>query len=361
MNAQASQGRSIPQTSSDRQMTRSTASQVKKNSTPEIWQKKFPPLNQCDDEECVIVSMPVGGFDRLQSACSTLSAMKLAGLAMVASLLWESRHTDRDGRIIMRIVKAAALCFVDRIGECSNPASFVARAWGCEQFTRGRNINGKVANTWLLPSWADGETEQINLRLTPRQLRCWNRRYKILSGCLDKANPHAGVVRKNLALTKPGPSFDDVAHKLRKKGEQESVKSYREKPLNLNVTCDGDVQSNVSRLPEIMRAALQIDGLPVAELDVKSAHAVLLGIFYTDETNEDWRKEKIYFNAESRNGFPSIYGTGKACKVGFLSALNQSGRVARHSSKGYLELERLFPLLGKKLAGLKAGRSKCTT
>lgn len=107
-----------------------------------------------------------------------------------------------------------------------------------------------------------------------------------------------------------------------------------------------------------MRATLQIDGVPVAEFDVKSAHAVLLGVFFQNESGEDWKAEKTRFDQEAQGGFLSIYGEGKAWKIDFLSALNQATRVARHASEGYRELERLFPLLSSKLARLKAPNRK---
>jgi hypothetical protein len=219
--------------------------------------------------------------------------------------------------------------------------------------TRGCNINGKVTNTWYLPPWCSGASEKIQIRVRPRQLRCWNRRHEILRECLDEANPHAAIVRKTLALTKPGASFDDAVQQLAEPGEREAVQKYLRAPRKLNLTRDNDVQSNVSRLPESVRAALQIDGLPVAEFDVKSAHAVLLGMFYADETGSEWMAEKARFDEETLLGFPSIYGEGKAWKIDFLSALNQSSRVARHASEGYREFERLFRLLAVKVARMK--------
>jgi hypothetical protein len=253
----------------------------------------------------------------------------------------------------MRLVRPVARRFVDRVGKCANAASFVAKVWGCKQATRGHNVNGKVANTWFTPAWCNGATEKITVRLTPHQLRRWNRRHEILAKCLDDANPHAAVVRQTLKATKPGPTFNETAHLLTEKGEQDAVKKYRKRPHAVNVTRDGDVQSNVSRLPEIMREALQIDGNPVAEFDVKSAHVVLLGMFYDGESGEGWIAEKLRFAAEAHEGFPSVYGTGKRWKIKFLSALNQRTCIARHASEGYHEFERLFPLLAGKLARLK--------
>jgi hypothetical protein len=281
--------------------------------------------------------------------------LKLSGFAMIGSLLWSSRRNDTTGNFVMRLVEAAARQFVS---SNSNPATLVARLWGCRQATWGSNVNGKVANTWYLPPWWVGGSEKIKLRLTPRQLRCWNQRHEILRECLDKANPHAAIVRQTLSTTMPGPSFDEAVQKLTEQGERDAARKYCRNRENLNVTRDGDVQSNVSRLPERVRAALEIDGLPVAEFDVKSAHAVLLGMFYADETSKEWKAEKARFDEETLHGFPSIYGEGKAWKVKFLSALNQSTRVARHASVGYREMEDMFPLLAAKLARLKVPNQK---
>jgi len=148
-------------------------------------------------------------------------------------------------------------------------------------------------------------------------------------------------------------SFDAAFQKLTDFGEIAAVGNYVKHREKLNLTRDGDVQSNVSRMPDIVRETLQINGLPVAEYDIQSAHAVLLGKFYEGETGKDWQAEKARFCEEVKLGFPSIYGQGKAWKIKFLSALNQSTRVARHSSEGYRELERLFPLLAGKLARMK--------
>jgi hypothetical protein len=279
--------------------------------------------------------------------------VKLAGLTMVASILWESRRREKGRGTTMRLVKAAALHFVDRIGGCSNPATFVASAWGCEQATKGSNINGKVTNTWLLPPWYLGASETIPIRLTRRQFERWNHRQEILRACSNRANPHAAIVSKTLALTGPGPAFDETERSLTAPGELNAVAAYRAQPDARNLTRDGDVQSNVSRLPSAMRAVLQIEGNPVAEFDVKSAHAVLLGIFYEDESGEDWMAERVKFADEARLGFPLIYGERKEWKIDFLSALNQQTYIARRASKGYREFERLFPLLAGKIARLK--------
>jgi len=125
------------------------AVEKKQKPTPKIWPKKNPPLNQgrvSDVCDVVSVSLPTGGFSHLESLPPS-TPLKLAGLAMVASLLWESRRAGKDGVFTMRLVKAVALQFVDRVGTCSNPTTSVAQAWGCEQATWGSNRNGKVTNT----------------------------------------------------------------------------------------------------------------------------------------------------------------------------------------------------------------------
>jgi hypothetical protein len=329
------------------------------NPTPEVWTRKKPPLIQKGPTGAMVsLPMPSSGYERIVSSCPDLSRLKLAGLGMVASLLWSSKKRDKHGVFTMRLVKAAALHFVDRVCEKSNPATFVAKLWDCELITRGCNINGKVTNIWGMPPWWEGGIEKITIHLTPRQFRCWNRRYEILRQCLDDDNPHTRIVRDTLSVTKPGPSFDAAFQKLTVLGEKAAVCNYVKHREKLNLTRDGDVQSNVSRMPELVRETLQINGLPVAEFDIQSAHAVLLGKFYEGETGNDWMAENARFCEEVKLGFPSIYGEKKAWKIKFLSALNQSTRVARHSSEGYRELERLFPLLARKLARMKRGDKK---
>lgn len=331
----------------------------RKNPTPKVLEAEIPPLNQwcvCNGAvlaEVVSLVLPRVGYAKLLSACSPLSLHTRSGLCLVASLLWSSHKRLKTGRVVMRLVKAAARRFVDLVDGCANPATFVAQTWGCEPATRGNNINGHVANTWFVPGWCDGSSEKVMMRLTPHQLRRWNRRWEILRECLDAANPHAALVRKTLMVTKPGPAFDETARKLAKHGERQAALNYRKRPYNLNLTIDCDVQSNVSRLPEVLREALLIDGHPVAEFDVKSAHAVLLGMFYEGEIGAEWLAEKVRFADEALQGFVSIYGEGKEWKIEFLSALNQHTCVARNASQGYREFERLFPLLAAKLARMK--------
>jgi hypothetical protein len=157
-----------------------------------------------------------------------------------------------------------------------------------------------------------------------------------------------------LSLSEPGPNFQAAQLRLARSGELEAVRQYRHNSRNLNITREGDVQSNVSRLPSTMREALLIDGRSVVEFDIKSAHAVLLGMFYDGETGDQWYSERARFIEEAESGFASIYGPDKVWKRGFLAALNQPTRVARHASPGYAEFERRFPLLSGKVARLKA-------
>jgi hypothetical protein len=303
----------------------------------------------------VFIRLPSGGYQRLLAACSAFSPVKVAGLVMVGSLLWRSRRRrGKDRRVLMRLVKPAALRFVDRVDGCSNPATFVARAWGCSLATRGCNINGKVANSWSLPIWCDGSSEEVALRLTRRQAEQWRLRKDILRECSRKANPHAAIVSETLLLTEPGPNFTAAKLGLTRSGELEAVRKYRLDPGAVNITREGDVHSNVSRLPSVMREALLIDGKSVVEFDVKSAHAVLLGVFYDGETGDQWYSERGRFMEEAESGFASIYGVGNVWKRGFLAALNQPTRVARHASPGYAEFERLFPLLSDKVARLRS-------
>jgi hypothetical protein len=254
----------------------------------------------------------------------------------------------------MCLVKTAALRFVDRVYGCSNPAMFVARAWECDLVTKGCNINGKVANSWSLPIWFDGRSEKVALRLTRRKAVQWRLRKEILRECSREANPHAAIVSESLALTEPGPNFQAAKSGLARSGELEAVRKYLFNPGGVNITREGDVQSNVSRLPSVMREALVIGGRSVVEFDVKSAHAVLLGVFYDGETGDQWYSERSRFTEEAEGGFASIYRPDKVWKRGFLAALNQPSRVARHASPGYAEFERLFPLLSGKVARLRS-------
>lgn len=336
-----------------------------KNPAPKVSSAKIRHLNQWN-ARCigsvhrpVSVSLPVGGVERLSSSCSHLSPYQQSALILIGSLLWSSRKRLKDGSHVMCLVRAAARHFLDKVGSCYNPATFVAQVWGCKQATKGSNVLGKVANTWFLPDWCDGSEKVVEVLLTPLQLRNWNRRGAILQECLDAANPHAALVRKTLMVTTEGPAFASQLERLEKGGERKAVKNYRKKPHQLNVTRDVDVQSNVSRLPEKMREALLIDGHHVGEFDVKSAHAVLLGMFYEGETSAEWMAEKARFETEVINGFLTIYGEGnKKRKRKFLSALNQPNTAAIHASEGYREFRRLFPLLARKVEHMKRFDSK---
>ena len=174
-----------------------------------------------------------------------------------------------------------------------------------------------------LPPWSDGSSERVTLRLTRRQAEQWRLREDILRECSRKANPHAAIVSETLSLTEPGPNFQAAQLGLTRSGELEAVRKYERNSGKLNVTREGDVQSNVSRLPSVMRKALLIGGRSVVEFDVTSAHAVLLGVFYDGETGDQWYSERSRFMEQAERGFASIYGVGKVWKRGFLAALNQ--------------------------------------
>ena len=335
-----------------------------KNPAPKVSSSKILHLNQysrCSrvaSDSVVSLDLPGCGYNLLLKSCFGFSPYQQSALILIGSLLWSSRKRLKDGSHVMCLVRAAARHFLDKVGSCYNPATFVAQVWGCKQATKGCNVLGKVANTWFLPDWCDGSEETVQVLLTPLQLHKWNRRGAILQECLDKANPHAALVRKTLMVTTEGPAFTSRLERLEKDGERKAVKKYRKKPHQLNVTRDVDVQSNVSRLPEIMREALLIDGHHVGEFDVKSAHAVLLGMFYAGETGAEWMAEKARFGDEVISGFPSIYGEEKKWKVEFLSALNQPNTAAIHASEGYREFRRLFPLLAGKVERMKRFDSK---
>lgn len=320
--------------------------------------EKFHPSTRGDASHAsasVSFKLPSGGYEAL-ALYLPLTPVKLSGLLMVASLLWSSLKRSKDGTRLMRLTDAAALRFVDGVRGCSNPTTFVARAWGCLQATKGCNINGKIANSWHLPEWWKGGIEKVTVRLTARQFILWRNRGAIMRECLDQSNPHAAIVRETLRATKPGINFINAVEKLTELGERDSVKAYRRHPEKLNVTRDGDVQSSVSRLPAIVREALSINGQSVAEFDIQSAHAALLGMFYNETMGAGWEEEKVRFAEETQAGFPSLYGTGddrKRRKIEFLSALNQETRVARFASEAWRDFEHLFPMLGRKVARMK--------
>lgn len=290
----------------------------------------------------------------LLSSPVTAKAELLNGVLLVASLLWEGRRMDTG---TMRLTKAAALRFVSKLPKGLNPTTFVCERWGCTLLAKGSNINGNKTNVWSRPPWVQDGTETLTVHLTPHQLRRWKNRRVILIECSEKANPPASLVRQTLTVTTESARFAELASLQTSPGAVAAVQRFRECRTKKNITRDGDIQSVVSRLPEPLRAELLIDGSPVAEFDIKSAHAVLLGMFYNGESGAAWLAERNHFNAEAFAGSPNIYGPKKAHKLGFLSALNQSPRSAHHSSVGYREFERLFPLLAAKIARIRWRKS----
>ena len=281
---------------------------------------------------------------------SLLTTEILNGALLVACLLWEGRNTKER---TMRLPKAMGLRFTRACGVGVNPVSFVCNAWGCKLLFKGKNLQGNQTNVWSYPDWADGRTVKLPVALTPYQRERWRNRNSILIGCSNKANPAAALVRETLALTTEGCEFANAALELTKKGEVTSVRCFRATPTKVNVTRDGDIQSVVSRLPERLRSKLQIAGQGVAEFDIKSAHAVLMGMLYDGEAGSEWAAERSRFLAEAKLGFVTIYGDHRQHKKAFLSALNQSPTKGRHASSGYREFERLFPLLAEKSARVR--------
>ena len=260
----------------------------------------------------------------------------------------------------MRLPKKMAFRFIsDRgCGRGSNPVSLVCRALHCEALEAGQNINGKTTNIWSYPPQADGGTVKIPVLLMPSQLKRWNARHSILQACQEVSKPVVTILRDALSRTTESERFKKLACALTAKGEIAVVAAWRKNPTKITVTKDGDILHPVARLPSHLRHALLIDGLPVVELDVKSAHAVLLGMFYHDESGLDWTAERVRYFAEAKAGFTALYGDQKEHKIDFLSALNQRVAAARHASHGYAELERLFPLLAAKLAWIRKERPK---
>lgn len=336
---------------------------------PHLWIASNPnsPPNPSERVSCLVVltrpvstlSLPRAFSDHaspphailLLCACSPhLSAELFKGLLLVASLLWEGR--DRKNSTL-RLTKAMGLRFVSGLSKGVNPVTFVCKAWGCALHSKGSSINGNKTNLWSFPSWADGQTLMFQVVLTPHQRKRWNNRDRILIECSNKANPPAALVRETLALTEESVEFKRRASALTTCGKIQTVRAYRKNPTKINITRDGDIQSVVSRLPEELRSLLLIGGCAVAEFDIKSAHAVLLAMFYKDETGEDWAAEQKRFVAEGRAGFLALYGAKKEHKKAFLSALNQLPMVGRHASHGYREFERLFPLLAGKTARIR--------
>lgn len=304
----------------------------------------------------VVAAAPARAALLLSCSLGTpLTSEVLNGALLVSSILWEGRNSVER---TMRLPKAMGLRLTRALGAGVNPVSFVCKAWGCKLLSKGSNLHGNQTNVWSYPDWADGRTLKLPVALTPYQRKRWRNRNSILVGCSNKANPAAAVVRQTLALTTESSDFTKAALELTEDGEITSVRCFRATPTKVNITRDGDIQSVVSRLPETLRSTLRIAGQDVAEFDIKSAHAVLLGILYDGEVGSEWDAERSRFLAETRLGFVTIYGDQKQHKKAFLAALNQAPRVGRHSSHGYREFERLFPMLAEKSARVRWRNSK---
>ena len=287
----------------------------------------------------------------------TATTEQFHGALIVLAVMWEGR--DKKART-MRLTKAQALRFVRCLGR-HNPATFVCEALGCPLVVPASSINGNKTNIWGFPPWADGRSEKIAVALTPYQRQRWENRGAILVECSDKANPPKAIVRQTLALTTEGSRFAAMAADVAALGEIRAIGRFRKTPTKATVTANGDILSSVSRLPERLRAELRIAGSAVAEFDIQSAHASMLGMFYKDESGRKWAKERERFIEEGTAGFPTIYGSGeerKERKRLFLSALNQSANAAHHASAGYREFERLFPLLATKIARIRFREAK---
>ena len=304
----------------------------------------------------VVAAAPSPALLLLSCSLGTpLTSEALNGALLVAGILWEGRNTKER---TMRLPKSMGLRFTRALGAGVNPVSFVCKAWGCKLLSKGSNLRGNQTNVWSYPDWADGRTLKLPVALTPYQKKRWRNRNSILVACSNKANPAAALVRQTLALTTESSDFTKAALELTEEGEITSVRCVRASPTKVNITRDGDIQSVVSRLPETLRSTLRIAGQDVAEFDIKSAHAVLLGILYHGEVGSEWDAERSRFLAETKLGFLTIYGDQKQHKKAFLAALNQAPRVGRHSSHGYREFERLFPLLAEKSARIRWRNSK---
>ena len=340
------------------------------NSTPKDAIVKIPHLFQREEgrehsgkgyrgDRHAMVSMylPKGGYERLQRKWGTFSRALRGGIAMVAAIVWKSCKVRKKNALpVMRLTRNAAKRFVDRVPNFANATTFIADAWECSQVTRGSNSNGNVTNEWQIPKWYDGQCEEIEIRLTNRQLRLWERRDEIIQRCLEEHNPELAIVRATLAVTTPGPNFETLTAPLQRQGEKRAVRNYLAKPEQTNVTRNGDIQSNVSRLPPVARNALVIEGHPVVQLDIAAAHPCLLWMFYNGEAGPEWEAERKHFEKVAADGFLVFYGEGKGRrqrKRKFLAALNQRTNVARNASEGYAALENLFPLLAAKLARIK--------
>ena len=108
-----------------------------------------------------------------------LTAERLNGLLMVASIIWSGRNGERK---TMQLPKQHSLRFVRSLGPGINPATFVCRAWGCELLTKGTSLNGKAkrTNVWAFPVWAGGKSQSLPVTLTPYQAKRWANKKSIL-------------------------------------------------------------------------------------------------------------------------------------------------------------------------------------
>lgn len=278
---------------------------------------------------------------------------QLGGFLMVASALWEGRN--RHARTI-RLPKAISLRFVTLRG--GNPVTEVCKALGCELLEKGTNYNGRITNVWSYPPGYDGNTVEVSVWLRRHQARRWKARAVIMQACQEKAQPTVRAVRAVLRRISESEDFKQQADGLTARGEIQAVAAWRNNPMKLTVTREGDILTAVARLPKRLRQSLLLDGRPVVELDIKSAHAVLLGGFYhVGTTHAAEMEERSRFVLEANAGFPSLYGEKKQHKTKFLAALNQSERIARHASVGFRELEARFPILARRLAQIRQNRA----
>ena len=272
---------------------------------------------------------------------------------MILAVMWKGRN--RDART-MRLPKLAGCRFLTLRGR--NPVSIVCCALGCDLLAKGTNINGKQTNVWSYPAKANGNSKSVEVQLSPTQFKRWDSQREILLQCQEVANPATKIVREVLSRTSESDSFKSIAAQLSARGEIATVKAWRKSPQKVTLTKDGDILPVIARLPQRLRQALLIDGRPVVEWDIKSAHAVLLAMFYLGRTDHKWMEERSRFIVEANAGFPALYGDEKQHKIKFLAALNQSALVATHASHGYRELKRLFPLLQGWLAQMSEHKPK---
>ena len=306
-------------------------------------------------DPCVIeITLPVGGHSRVMECCEELSRHQRAGILIVAALLWAScKVRGKHRKQVMKLSKDAARHFIDRVGIQTNAATFVAEAWGCEIESIGSNLLGKTAKRWFQPEWYDGRSELFSIEVAPMQKVKWDRRFEILQECSDKSNPAGKPIREALQGVRTIQTFKSTWEGLEKKGERKAARKYLANPHRYNITRDGDIQSNFSRLPSVLRTMVTIGNLTSVELDIQSAHPHLLGQFYKKESGDDWAAEHEKFKAEAVLGFPSLYGEEKKWKKPFLAAINRKTSVSKHTSEGYKKLEELFPLLAGKMHQLK--------